>query len=44
MQAPDGEDSYRSYSFLTSALDVVSDQRHAPAVLYTQERTPVPTG
>jgi hypothetical protein len=27
-------------SFLTSALDGVSGQRHAPAALYPRERTP----
>jgi hypothetical protein len=31
---------YNSYSFLTSALDGVIGQRHAPAALYSQERTP----
>jgi hypothetical protein len=31
---------YSSYSFLTSALDGVSGQRHAPAVLCPGERTP----
>jgi hypothetical protein len=30
----------RPYSFLTSALDGVSGQRHAPAALYPRERTP----
>jgi hypothetical protein len=33
MQATSGEE-YSSYSFLTSALDGVSGQRHAPALLY----------
>jgi hypothetical protein len=33
-----------SYSFLTSALDGVSGQRHAPAALYTRDRTPAPIG
>jgi hypothetical protein len=28
-----GESSYSSYSFLTSALDGVSGQRHAPAAM-----------
>jgi hypothetical protein len=28
-----------SYSILTSALDGMSGQRHAPAALYSQERT-----
>jgi hypothetical protein len=37
-----GESIYSSYSFLTSALDGVSAQRHAPAALYPRERTPVP--
>jgi hypothetical protein len=32
--------SYSSYSFLTSALDGLSGQRHAPAALYPRERTP----
>jgi hypothetical protein len=31
---------YSSYSFLTLALDGVSGQRHALAVLYPWERTP----
>jgi hypothetical protein len=30
-----------SYSFSTSTLDGVSDQRHAPAALYPRKRTPV---
>jgi hypothetical protein len=30
---------YKSYSFTTSALDGVSGQRHAPAELYSRERT-----
>jgi hypothetical protein len=34
-----GGEEYRSYSFLTSALDVVSDQRHAVTALYRRERT-----
>jgi hypothetical protein len=29
-----GERSYSSYSYLTSALDGVSGQRHVPAALY----------
>jgi hypothetical protein len=29
-----GEKRYSSYSFTTSALDVASGQRHAPATLY----------
>jgi hypothetical protein len=29
-----GERKYNSYSFLTSALDGVSSQRHVPAALY----------
>jgi hypothetical protein len=36
-----GERKFSSYSFATSALDGVSGQRHAPAVLYSlcpQER------
>jgi hypothetical protein len=33
-----------SYSFLTSVLDGVSGQRHAPAALYSRERPLVPTG
>jgi hypothetical protein len=33
-----------SYSFLTSALDVVSGQCHAPAALYLRETIPVPIG
>jgi hypothetical protein len=35
-----GGERYSSYSFLTSALDGVSGQRHAPAALYPGERTP----
>jgi hypothetical protein len=35
-----GERRYSSYSFLTSALDGVSGQRHAPAAFYPGERTP----
>jgi hypothetical protein len=31
---------YSSYSFLTSVLDGVSGQRHAPAALCPGERTP----
>jgi hypothetical protein len=31
---------YSSYSFLTLALDAVSGQRHALAVLYPQEKDP----
>jgi hypothetical protein len=33
-----GERRYSAYSFLASALDGVSGQRHAPAVLYPWER------
>jgi hypothetical protein len=35
-----GEKKHSSYSFFTSALDGVSGQRHAPAALYSWERTP----
>jgi hypothetical protein len=35
---------YSSYSFLTSALDGVSGQCHAPAALYPREWIPVSTG
>jgi hypothetical protein len=36
---------YRSYSFLTLALDGASCQRHAPAALYPQGKDrPVPIG
>jgi hypothetical protein len=38
------ERSYRSYSFLTLVLEGVSGQRHAPAALYSRERTPAPNG
>jgi hypothetical protein len=38
------ERKYSSCSLLTSALDGVSGQRHAPAALYPRERTPVPIG
>jgi hypothetical protein len=34
-----GERSYSSYSFLTSTIDRVSGQRHAPAALYPRLRT-----
>jgi hypothetical protein len=39
-----GDRKYSSYSFLISALDGVSSQRHASAALYPQERTAVPFG
>jgi hypothetical protein len=32
------ERKYSSYSFLISALDGVSGQRHAPTVLYPREK------
>jgi hypothetical protein len=35
-----GERKYSSYSFLTSALDGVSGQRHAPASIYPRKTTP----
>jgi hypothetical protein len=35
-----GERRYSSYSFLTSALNGVSSQRHTQAGLYPRERTP----
>jgi hypothetical protein len=35
-----GERRYSSYSFMTSALDGVSGQLHAPAALCPRERTP----
>jgi hypothetical protein len=35
-----GERSYSSYLFMISALDGVSGQRHAPAMLYPRERNP----
>jgi hypothetical protein len=35
-----GERRYSSYSYLTSALDGVSGQRHAPATLYTRGKDP----
>jgi hypothetical protein len=34
---------YSCYSFMTSALDGMSGQRHAPAALYPRGRTPEPT-
>jgi hypothetical protein len=34
------ERTYSSYSFLTLVLEVVSDQRHAPAALYPREKNP----
>jgi hypothetical protein len=39
MQVLRGERQYSSYSCLTSALDGVHGQRHAPATLYPTERT-----
>jgi hypothetical protein len=36
-----GEKNYSSYSFLTSALDGVRGQRHAPAALCPGGRSPV---
>jgi hypothetical protein len=35
------ERKYSSNSFLTSALDGMSGQRHAPALLYPRKRTPI---
>jgi hypothetical protein len=35
-----GKSSYNSYSVLTSTLDEVSGQRHAPAAIYPWKRTP----
>jgi hypothetical protein len=35
-----GEMIYSSYSFMTSALDGVSGQRHAPAALYPRAKDP----
>jgi hypothetical protein len=35
-----GESKYSSYSFLTSELDGVSGQRHAPAALYPRGKDP----
>jgi hypothetical protein len=35
-----GERRYSSYSYLTSALDGVSGQRHAPAALYPRGKNP----
>jgi len=41
MQAPrEGGRTYSAYSFLNSAIDTVSGQRHAPAALCPWERTP----
>jgi hypothetical protein len=34
------ERRYRSYSFMTLALDVVGGQRHAPAALYPKGKDP----
>jgi hypothetical protein len=42
MKALGGEKRYSSYSSMTSALDGVSGQHHAPAALCPGERTPVP--
>jgi hypothetical protein len=36
-----GGEGYSSFSFLTSALDGVSGQRHAPAALYPGKGPPV---
>jgi hypothetical protein len=36
-----GERRYSSYSYLTSALDGVSGQRHAPAALYPRGKDPL---
>jgi hypothetical protein len=38
-----GERKYSSYPILTSALDGISGQRHAPAALYPAKEPPVPT-
>jgi hypothetical protein len=40
MEALGGERKYSSYSFMTSAVDVVSGQPHAPATLYPGGRDP----
>jgi hypothetical protein len=40
MQATRRERKYSSFSFLTSAVDGVSGQRHAQAALYPRERNP----
>jgi hypothetical protein len=37
----EGERRYRSYSFLTLALDGVSGQRNASAALYSQGKDPL---
>jgi hypothetical protein len=37
-----GEKRYSSYSLLTSALDGVSGQRHAPAALYPRGKVRPP--
>jgi hypothetical protein len=39
MQAHNREE-FRAYSFLTSALDGVSGQHHAPAALYSRGKDP----
>jgi hypothetical protein len=39
MEVQGGKEVY-SYSFMTSELDGVSGQRHAPAALYPRERNP----
>jgi hypothetical protein len=36
-----GQGKYNSYSFLTSALDGVSGQRHASAALYPKGKDPL---
>ena len=38
-ECPEGEQRYSSTLSLTSALDEVDGQRHAPAALYPRERT-----
>jgi hypothetical protein len=36
-----GERMYSSYSFMTTVLDEVNDQRHAPAALYPRRKDPL---
>jgi hypothetical protein len=40
MEALGAERKHSSYSFMTSALDMVSDQPHAPAALYPLGKDP----
>jgi hypothetical protein len=41
-EGANGESSYNSYSFLTSALDGVNGQRHAPPRFTPGKGLPIP--